>query len=459
MKKLIYLSMVLLATGCAKDFIEKKPYDAIATADAVNSEANIQVALRGVYQGLRNVDLYGRTAPVLGDLYGDNSYVSVTNSNRYIAFYTYLVSVADGNVTGLWTAAYNNILRANNIINSTVAANTNVNQYKGEAYAIRALMYFELVRFFAKPYKDNPTAAGVPVITVYDINLKPARKTVAEVYTQIISDLNLAITNMTLTTTSNQFNKVAAKALLAKVYLTQGDLPNAKTTALDVINTGGYTSLTTANYASYWANTAPRTDKLETLFEVGSDAVGNLAFDALTNIYNQAGYGDLMCSSDLAALYTATDVRATLLQAGTRGGLPSIFVKKYSNLSTDRDDTKVLRMSDIYLIAAEASLPANETDAKTYLNYVASRRDPSYVNSTATGAALQDAIIQERRKELAFEGDRYHDLNRLKLDVNRSTNYLPATNRILTFANTKRLMPIPQVELDANKAMVQNPGY
>ncbi len=457
MKKLLYVSIIFLATSCAKDFIDKKPYDSIATADAVNSEANIQVALRGVYQGLRNVDLYGRSVPVIGDLYGDNAYVSVTNSNRYIAFYTYLVTVADGNVAGLWTAAYNNILRANNIINSPVAGNANVNQYKGEAYAIRALMYFELVRFFSKPFTDNPAGLGVPVITVYDINLKPARKTIAEVYTQIITDLNAAITNMTLTTNSSQFNKVAAKALLAKVYLTQGDMPNAKATALDVINTGGYSSLTTANFASYWATTAPRTDKLETLFEVSSDAVGNLAFDALTNIYNQAGYGDLLCSSDLAALYTPTDVRASLLLAGTRGGVPSIFVRKYTNLSTDRDDTKVLRMSDVYLIAAEASLPGNEADARTYLNFVASRRDPSYVNSTATGQALKDAIIQERRKELAFEGDRYHDLNRLKLDVNRSTNYLPASNRILPFSSTKRLMPIPQVELDANKNMVPNP--
>ena len=99
----------------------------------------------------------------------------------------------------------------------------NINQYKGEAYAIRALCYFYLVRYFAKPYTDDPNSPGVPIILTYNINQKAPRNTVAEVYTQILSDLDKAYTNMTLFSNSGQFSKYAAKALQAKVYLYKGD--------------------------------------------------------------------------------------------------------------------------------------------------------------------------------------------------------------------------------------------
>jgi hypothetical protein len=169
----------------------------------------------------------------------------------------------------------------------------------------------------------------------------------------------------------------------------------------------------------------------------------------------------MICSDDLANLYSATDVRKTaVLQLGTRASLPAWFVKKYINISTDRDDTKILRLADVYLIAAEASAPVNETNAKTFLNFVAKNRDASFAGYTSTGAALVNDIITERRKELAFEGDRFHDLNRLKQTISRSTNY-PASARTIAYPFDKRLLPIPQVETDANPTIKaqQNAGY
>lgn len=178
-------------------------------------------------------------------------------------------------------------------------------------------------------------------------------------------------------------------------------------------------------------------------------------------LYNQAGYGDMLCSDDLYALYSATDVRRTAVTStGTRGGLPAVFVRKFLNITTDRDDTKLLRLADVYLIAAEASLPGDEPEARNYLNYVGSRRDASFVPYASTGAALLNDIITERRKELAFEGDRFHDLNRLKRTINRSTNY-PAAARTIAYPFDKRLLPIPQRETDVNPTIKaqQNPGY
>src|SRR6185436_4889897 len=117
-------------------------------------------------------------------------------------------------------------------------------------------------------------------------------------------------------------------------------------------------------------------------------------------------------------------------------GVPVVFVEKYPSIVGDRSDTKILRMSEIYLIAAEASLPGNEANALMYVNYITARRNADPIVST--GAQLFEDIITERRKELAFEGDRYMDLMRLKRDVVRSNNY-PSSARLITYDNFRRI--------------------
>jgi hypothetical protein len=454
------IAVIMFLPSCKKTFLEKFPPTSLPPDAALATEADLQTALMGAYASLRATDFFGRTVPVFGDELADNAYVSLTNSGRYIVFNNLTYTVADGNITGFWRGAYSAILRANNIINSPIAANTNVNQYKGEAYAIRALCYFYLVKYFAKPYTDDPNSFGVPIVLTYDPKALPPRNKVSEVYTQIIGDLTQAYNLMTVFTNSTQFSKYAAKGLQAKVYLSMGDKTNAKTAALDVINNSGFTVVTAANDSTFWSVLTPRTDKVETLFEVSSNSTANNGFDALANIYHQSGYGDLLCADDLFALYSATDVRKKLLTQGTRGGLPAVFVNnKYpGTFGGEISDTKIIRLSDVYLIAAEASLPADEPGALTYVNYITSRRSATPIAST--GSALFDDVITERRKELAFEGDRFMDMQRLKRDISRSANY-PASALSFPYSNYRRLFPIPQAELDVNPNIrsQQNPGW
>lgn len=469
--KVIWLA-VFVATfaSCSKSFLELAPPTSVSPETALSTEADLLVATRGMYAGLRTgvtigttsyaPDAFGRTIPVIGDVMADNAYQSSQNTNRYTLYNSYSFAVTDGNALGFWASLYAVILRANNIINSTVTASANVDEAKGEAYAVRALCYFTLVRYFARPYTDDPSKLGVPIITTYDADLKPERSKIADVYTLIVNDLTKAYDLMTIYTNSSQFSKYAAKGLLAKVYLTMGDMANAKTAALDVINNSGFNTVAAADYAAYWTNTAVRVDKMETLFEVSSDAVNNLSFDALAYLYSQSGnYGDFLVATDLYALFGANDVRKSLYPTGNRpAGVPAVFINKYTGLSGDRSDTKVLRMSEMYLIAAEASVAANEADALTYVNEITSRRGADPIAST--GATLYEDIINERRKELAFEGDRYPDLQRLKREVVRSTNY-PAAARNILYSNYRRLLPIPQSEVDANPSIKsqQNEGY
>ena len=472
MKQLkLYSGYVLVVTvfmlaSCKKSFLNREPYGALPTDQSITNAADMRPALNGVYSTLRSPNLFGRTISLVGDLLADNVYISTTNSNRYLQFFQVNYVITDNDITDLWQTAYNAILDANNVINSTLTGTEDIDQYRGEALSLRALMYFELVKFFAKPYTVDPNALGVPLVLTYDPFVKPNRLRVSEVYTQIEKDLKQAIPLLNMDRSSGYFTKYAAKALLARMYLFKGDWANALATAEDVINNSGYSLLALNQVPGYWGSNTPRTDNLETLFEVVFDLVGNAGNNSLAYFYDQnGGYGDALAAQALYNTYTATDVRRSLIltSSPTRGNVK--VVNKYPNSSQpDKDEVKILRMSEVFLIAAEAAFQTNnETLALTYLNAVATKRDPSFTGYSSTGANLLNDILLERRKELAFEGHRYWDLARYNRDVvrvNLSGNYI-GVPLVITTTNFRRILPIPQSEVDANPNIrnQQNPGY
>ena len=468
MKKLvlyIVAGTLLGLSSCKKDFLDLSPYDQVPQDVAIVDEAGMVAAVNGLYSQLRNASLYGRSLPLIGDLMADNVFISTTNSNRYLPEFNYTYISTNAFITGTWGEAYKAILRANNIINADVTS-TNSAQLKGEALTMRALMYFNLVNYFAKAYTVDPNADGVPLILTYDPMLKPERASVSEVYAQIEADLAAAFAQMTNTTKNSSYvTKYVARALQARVALFKGDWESAKTFGLDVVNNGGYSLTPSTNFVNYWKNAAPVTTKVETIFEIASDAVNNNTTNALSYFYDQAGYGDAIGADDLYNKYAATDVRRDLFITGTRANLTVRIVNKYPNTNTasDKDDTKVIRYAEILLTLAEAYYRTNdEVNARLYLNMVAQKRDPAFTGYTSTGAALLSDILLERRKELAFEGMRYLDLQRLNADVvrvNINNNYVGATPVLIEANNFRRIYPITQAERDANPNAAQNEGY
>lgn len=452
----------LLMGSCKKTFLEKTPFDSLTPDQALANEGALVSAVNGAYSALRSVALYGRDFPVVGDLMADNTYVEKKNSGRYLIQYNYTMASSDGIASEMWSTAYTGIMRANRVIDADITGG-NTASVKAEAYAIRALLYFKLVNIFAKPYTDDPNALGVPLVLQYNPYDLPSRNKVSEVYEQIVADLKTAFENGPDYVNSTRFSKYSIEALLAKVYLYMGDNANAKTAAIDVINNSGFTLVSPASYNSYWANPSIRDDKVETLFEVDADVINNNGFDDLAGIYEN-GYNDIYASSQLYNLYSATDVRQSVIIPGTtKSGSPGYIVDKFPNATnSDRDNLKVLRLSEVYLIAAEASLPDNEADALMYLNKLMAERDPSFAGYTSSGTTLLNDIVTERRKELAFEGDRLYDLNRLKLPIVREDNpaAIPAPLSI-PYPFDKRLAPIPQNETQSNPNIAgqQNPGY
>lgn len=452
----------LSLSSCSKDFLDLPPATSVDADEAILTDNDMLSALTGSYAGMRVFDLYGRTLPLVGDLQADNVIISSRNAGRYTEFYqnTYLVN--NQWVTGFWSNAYRVILRVNNIINATptVTNQANVDQYLGEAYAIRALMYFELVRSFAKPYTDDPQSLGVPIVLDFDIDNKPARATVAEVYEQINADLDHAYTLMSQSPQA-RFSKYAARGLAAKVQLTMGTTASYQKAfdyAKDVIDNSGVELLGYDNYTAFWANSSPQVGT-EVLFEIISDQIDNAGFDELPYFFHQQGYGDGLTSEEVYDLYSDDDIRKSVIVVGarTRAENPAYIISKYPDL-VNYGTKKVLRLSDVYLIASEAAYEIGDiANAQSYLEDLLAERDPDNADVTETGNELFDRIILERRKELAFEGDRIHTLNRLQRDVvNRGGS---TSAKEIPYNDFRRIFPIPQGETDRNENIVQNDGW
>jgi starch-binding outer membrane protein, SusD/RagB family len=474
MKKTIHyytigcLSVVMMLTSCSKGFITKSPDASLLTSDALNNTSALQAALTGAYNELTQVAVYGRDFPVIGDLMADNTYVQLKNSNRYISQYNYSVTAEDAVPGEVWPGCYAAILRCNQIINSSLTG-TDVDPIKAQAYAVRALMYFKLVTYFATPYTTDTSALGVPLVLTYQPFALPTRNSVGEVYTQIVSDLKAAIPIAPSYSNSVTLSQYAIEALLDRVYLYMGDYTDAESTANDIITNSGFTLVTPSGFLAFWGDPGIHSDLVEVMFEVDEDVLVNNGFDALGGIYVN-GYADIYCSSQLFNLYSATDVRAQLIDSGTTAtGTFAYVVNKYPNAqNSDPDNPKVIRLAEVYLIGAEAAARNGDvTNAQLWLNTLLKQRDPVFTGYTDVGQALVNDVILERRKELAFEGDRFFDLNRLGLPIDRVQNagaIQAGSNNVnltIPWPDPRRLAPIPEAEIQANAniASQQNPGY
>ena len=466
--RLAFLLILAFSLGsCKKSFLDREPFSGLPTDESIRTVDDLETALNGAYAGLRSPNLYGRTIPLYGDLFADNVYISSTNSNRYLDFFLVSIVVTNANATGIWQSAYGTILNANNVIHADLPGSPEVDQLKAEALCLRALMYFELVKHFSKPYTVDPNGLGVPLVLTPDPFLKPGRNTTAEVYSQIEADLQEAIPMFEQVKSSGYFGQAAAVALLARMHQYKGEWAEALAAAEDVLFNSGYSLLGGAQFASYWSSNTPRNDGLETLFEVVFDFVGNAGNNSLAYFYDQVGYGDALAAEGLYDLYSDDDIRKSLMVITQRTTNNDKAVNKYPNSSQpDQDEFKVLRMSEVLLIAAEAAYHLNdEALALDYLNALASQRIAGFTGYNSSGPQLLEDILTERRKELAFEGHRYWDLARYNRDVVRDDvagNYSDmGAPLVIPVTSTRRVLPIPQSELDANPAIrsQQNPGY
>ncbi|SFN70580.1 RagB/SusD domain-containing protein [Chitinophaga sp. YR627] len=467
MKQLFFpiLMAVLLVVnqGCNKQ-LDLYPADKLPTADALKTIQGVNAAVNGMYEGLRGTEYYGRNYLVMPEIAADNVYLSLSNSNRFLSSWRLSWLVADVDVTGVWNRVYAVILRANNIINSVPQLEDGTTEEKnsalGQALFVRALGHFDLLRVFSTPYAvGGGGTLGVPLITKFEVG-SPKRNTVDEVYKQIIADLTTARDLLAKTrNTPYVASSYAASALLARVHLYKGDDAAAITAATEVIN-AGY-SIAPANTLANFYNTPGTTEDIFTLRILSNESLGS---DNLGRIYLKPGYGDIRVSPDLKNVLETADARNVFVSEFS--GSPSEF---QNNKFSGQDgisglySIKVLRISELYLIRAEAyAKTGSYALALADVNEIRAHRNLTALENVPDANVLT-AVLKEKRVEFMFEGHRYFDLLRNKLSIVRTTCNNPAqlnTPRCTIEANSPTaIFPIPQREIDVNLNIEQNPGY
>jgi len=486
--RVVTLALVtaLMAPSCSKKFLDQVPYNSVPASTAVTDEPSMYTALLGLYSSLRATDFYGRTYAVKGDLMSDDCFLSSSNSGRYLGFNNYDMDKTNTYPSAVWQNAYAGIKNANFIINSNVPVSSdNISEMYAEAYALRGMILFDLVRNFAMPYAAGANGAGVPIVLKFDQLAKPTRNNIGAVYTQVLADLNKALsltkfdqgstmkfpaTGQSRVMNSSFVTKYTIQGLLARVYQHMGDWANAKAAALDVAQNSGFSLVASTGVVGYWAGTSPRTDKVETMFEVTSDANNNVSDGTLANLYVPkpvGSYGDILATKTLYDSYAATDTRKNLYNPIARTGQlgTAYYVTKYPIDVVNYDDVKIVRYAEVLLILAEAyHNTSDDVNALKYLNMVAQKRDPSFTGYASSGDQVLEDILNEREKELAFEGYRFWDLYRLqrtfvKPQAQDATNAIIKSVTVTPGTTRNFIFPIPNDEVLVNPGIGQNPLY
>lgn len=473
MKKLtiyIYVLVTVLFGSCSNSFLELENPQGLDLRRTITDVPSLKAATNGVYDKFQSIHYYNRSFLLYPEIIGDNVFVSRRNSGRYINYDYFRLNPEDGNAVDTWYQMWRLIANANLAIKGGEALDLSsslrvqADELIGEMYAARALCYFDMLRLYAQPYNFTSDAGhlGVPLLLEPQMELvKPARNTAKESYEQVVRDFEKALTLLASNYKPGRFTIPAVQALLAKVHLYMEDWESTEQYATEVIEGNSHQLLSHEDYVDSWA----ARHSSESIFEIINSAIDRPSTDGIGYFYEQAGYGDGLATKDLYDIYANTDIRKSLIQQGVRTNAenPAYFVRKYPNGAVTMDDNiKVIRLSEIYLIRAEARAELALTDnsyttgAQADLNTIVQRADPGAADITQTGPALIDRILVERRKELAFEGNRLFDMNRKKRGI---THIQSSRSQMLSYPNDGFILPISRTELQANPNMDQNPGY
>lgn len=463
MKKIIKLYKVsfialLLSISSCNDNLDLKPEDSIEQSVVLTSPNLIKGAVTGIYSKLQDSDIYGQPQ-MIAEFMADNvNFVGSFPSLRAIRDYETLAT--NRSIDGYWIKTFESLAATNFIITNFPSISSNLitederTSYIAQAKFIRALLNFELVNLFAQPYQfSNGTNLGIPLVFEFfegDISpFQKERSTLNEVHNQIESDLNDAIANLPNGNNASA-SKGAAQALLARLYLYRGQWSDAANLANEVIQSGQYSL--SSNYDFY----NDKSENTEHIFTVINSSADPIVGSGSTAFYNASplGRGDAPFSQNLIDAFNdeAGDLRFSDLSvaAADAGGNNTFFTTKYSDGTNSASLSPVLRITEMYLIRAEANLNAGSSIGDTPLNDI--NRLRTRAGLPALASVNIDQILTERRKELCFEGHRRMDLlrNNRNLRPDNGAKSAPGADKVI--------LPIPDDEINLNPNITQSPG-
>jgi hypothetical protein len=487
MKKylILMLLVVLFTNACKKDFLDLEDPTRISAEDLYKDANGLNLAVNAAYGSLQ--DIYGKGSGgvgmyLFGEVPSDNSTAIVSGAGLSDLEF-FITAPENANLSTMWTNLYRGIARCNAIIDRSPAIDMSTalkERYVAEVKFLRALMYFNAVRIWG----------GVPLVTkelkTVDESLIYGRETQANVYAQIEKDLTDAEAvlpvSYTVATDLGRATRGAAKAVLGKVYLTQGkfDLCKGKLAELlpQATNPYGYDLLT--NYADVYSITGELNKEVIFAVRYSKSGLGTgspffnwflpeATGSTIAKVGGASGYNTVR--QDLFDAFPTTDLRRDLSIGKYVGTTTVLYTKKYmdnpSNGFDADNDWIVIRYADVMLMYAEAENELNgPANAVSYINDIR-RRAYGVANNltaaqTANQATMRLAIETERRLELNMEGHRWFDLVRTKRAVEvmnaHFTKYAikNGTNTV-QISDRNTLFPIPLREIQINPKIIQNP--
>lgn len=466
-KSFKYLFVIALSFGmfssCSEEDLEPTLQQSKPIGESVSTINDLQVILNGAYNRMSLTDYYGRDKIILGEVFSDNAY-SNANSNRFVAEARMDLTATSGITETLWARLYTVIGSANIVINAEDVQidplnadedQASIDQIKGQALTIRALAHFDLLTFYGQQNVNGGglSAAGVPYVTVFrDLDaLFPARNTVQEVRDMAYADLEMAKGLMDDSVGNVEFiNTYAVSAIEARIANYFGDWQRSLDAAKEVIDSGEFNVIDAEDFIESFENDAAA----NSIFEIAASETDNEGINGLANIYQAGSYGDVVVLPNLAAIYEEGDVRGIggIISESATGTLRN--VGKYPSRAPYKDNISVVRYEEVVLLYAEALLETgNAAEALIWLNMIPENRGASSYSE-----ATKDNILLERRKELAFEGFRFHDLARTKMDIPNPDPVLQ-THEGPAYGSFNFALPLPLAEVDANSNLSQNAGY
>ena len=494
-KYLLLAVMALGAGGCEKYY---DPTVYIDEQAALSNPADVETATIGTYAVLLNA-AYVRSVHFLMEYPSDEIAQGQSSADDLTRAYRYTHINTSGHCTNFWGQAYKVIAAANKIIEFVPDdASAELRQLKGENLYLRAMMHYNLVRVFGRPYpQGNGENPGVPLLLdglTEAQTTSLSRSSVKEVYASVITDLERAAGLMTVSKSNSFASKEVALALLSRVHLYKGDNQKAIEFADQVINSGRYSLVQGNDFTNYFKG-APASNP-ETIFAIrhtkvqdrGFSGIGSMYFSSdaagvpkgqgvsgWAEIYASQKYMDLVSKNpeDRRNGFVTPYILDGKLQYNQRLNpvTPMYYVNKYSlqegviNLSSP----VYLRLAEMYLIRAEANAKLGNTEkALEDVNVIRSRAGLTgklYSSADLGSKTALDIVMEERNLELAFEGHRSYDLFRNNLPMERDYPGTHSLNNVPTTDTYQKVLPdhprvvffIPQVEIDRNSNLKQNP--
>lgn len=459
-----YLSLILLAGVMSCNVLDQEPQVQISDQAAFSNAKSAEAALAGLYNQLQDEDYYGGSFIHQTECASDLSQ-SVGTWDFYRELDTYSIDASNQEITQFYERAYKGVNQANNIIANVPGiadlTDEKKNNYLGQAYFLRGLMFFDLVRTFGGiPGESGKYGIALPLkpATQIDESIYLSRETIAKSYEQVRTDLETALTLLPENQGSDGASrssavKGSARALLSRYHLYMKEYDDAIDYATLVIDDPRYTL--EPSYEAIYSNKLTT----ESIFELAFDNIDQSDVRYWYFPGAQGGRGELAVHEDFVTEIQANpaDVRGTMFGFDAIQGV--YYPTKYKKANDD-DNVHILRIAEMYLIRAEARAIKGYAGAEDDLNEVRNRAGVADYNAITDGT-LTDAILKENKFEFAFEGHRWFDLVRTGnaltalSSVNRKNSSAP-----VSLDNPDYLVfPIPRDETLSNPNMYQNDGY